>query len=83
MFKALIREQKKALVPAVASALLPGLGQLINGDVNKALAVFAIAAITGAGFIGVIPILGPLAGWLYGAVWLYAVGDAFVRGKRR
>lgn len=71
------------LVPAVCSALIPGVGQLINGDTDKAIGVLVVAAVSGASFLGVIPILGSLASLIYGATWLYAVGDGFVQGRKK
>ena len=49
-------------VPAVASGFVPGLGQLMNGESDKALGVFVVAAICGGGLLGGIlggiPIIG-------------------------
>jgi TM2 domain-containing membrane protein YozV len=71
------------VVPAVCSALIPGVGQLINGDTDKAIGVFVVAAVSGASFVGAIPILGSLAGLIYGATWLYGVADGFVQGRKK
>ena len=87
MSKALVRRSRggggSGVVPAVASAFIPGVGQLINGETDKAIGVFVVAAIAGASFIGAIPLLGGLASLVYGATWLYGVGDAYVQGRRR
>jgi len=71
------------VVPAVCSALIPGVGQLINGDTDKAIGVFVVAAISGASIIGAIPVLGSVAGLVYGATWLYGVADGFVQGRKK
>jgi TM2 domain-containing membrane protein YozV len=69
-------------VPAVASALVPGLGQLLNRDSNKALGVFVVAA-TGVFFLSKLPLIGGLA-WLAGAgAWVYGVIDGYYHGKRK
>ena len=53
MSKALIKrgsgggDPASGIVPAVASAIIPGVGQLINGETDKAIGVFAVAAISG------------------------------------
>ena len=66
------------MVPAVASALIPGVGQLINGEGDKALGVFAAFVVTGLGF------LGPRFRWLEtvaavacAGTWLYGIGDGY------
>jgi hypothetical protein len=71
------------VVPAVCSALVPGVGQLINGETDKALGVFVVAAVSGASFFGAIPVLGSIAGLVYGATWLYGVADGFVQGRKK
>lgn len=89
MSKALVRSTRggkdnvAGIVPAVASALIPGLGQLLNGDGDKALGVFAVAAISGASFLGAIPLLGGAAALVYAGTWLYGVADGFLEGRRR
>ena len=83
MSKALVkRGSGSGVVPAVASALIPGVGQLVNGEVDKAIGVFVVAAISGASFLGAIPLLGSIAGLVYGATWLYGVADGYIQGKK-
>ncbi|MCA9671938.1 MAG: hypothetical protein KC503_40340 [Myxococcales bacterium] len=72
----------KGVVSGVASGVVPGLGQLINGEGDKALGVFAVSAIAGLGLWSAIPILGPVAGLVGGATWLYGVADGYLTGKR-
>jgi TM2 domain-containing membrane protein YozV len=67
----------------VCSALIPGVGQLVNGETDKAIGVFVVSVVAGAGFIGAIPILGPIAGLVGVATWLYGVGDAYVTGRKK
>ena len=57
MSKALVRREGgggsgngSGVVPAVCSAIIPGVGQLVNGETDKAIGVFAIYAVAGAGF---------------------------------
>ena len=71
------------MVPAVCSVVVPGLGQLVNGETDKAIGVFAVYAVAGASFIGAIPFLGSAAVMVAGAAWLYGVADAYVSGKRK
>jgi len=71
------------VIPAVCSAVIPGVGQLVNGETDKAIGVFVVAAVTGASFIGAIPLLGGVAGLVYGATWLYGVADGFVQGRKK
>ena len=70
-------------VPAVCSAFIPGLGQLVNGEGDKALGVFAVATVAGLGFIGAIPLIGTLAGAVYGVTWIYGVADGYLTGRKK
>jgi TM2 domain-containing membrane protein YozV len=87
MSKALVKHSGSGsgsgVVPAVCSALIPGVGQLVNGEVDKAIGVFAVAAISGASFLGAIPLIGGLAGLIYGATWIYGVADGYIQGKKK
>jgi TM2 domain-containing membrane protein YozV len=89
MSKALVKsvrdrsDSSSGIVPAVCSAFIPGVGQLINGESDKAIGVFLVAAVSGASFIGAIPLIGSVAGLVYGATWLYGVADGFIQGRRR
>lgn len=84
MSKALVRRGSgNGVVPAVCSALIPGVGQLVNGDTEKAIGVFAVAVVAGSSFLGAIPLLGGAAALVYGAVWLYGVADGYITGKSK
>lgn len=85
MSKALIPSGSTAsgVVPAVCSAIVPGLGQLVNKQTDKAIGVFAVYTVAGASLLGALPILGPVAGVVAGATWLYGVFDGYVTGKKR
>jgi TM2 domain-containing membrane protein YozV len=83
MSKALVRRSSGGgVVPALCSAVLPGVGQLVNGDTDKAIGVLVVAGVSGLGFLGAIPLIGTVAGLVYGATWVYAVADGYVQGKR-
>jgi hypothetical protein len=71
------------VVPAVASAIIPGVGQLVNGETDKAIGVFVVAVIAGASFVGALPILGGVAHLIYGATWLYGVADGYFTGRKK
>jgi hypothetical protein len=84
MSKALVRRGNgNGVVPAVCSALVPGVGQLVNGDTDKAIGVFAVAVVSASSFLGAIPLLGGAAALVYGAVWLYGVADGYITGKTK
>ena len=86
MSKALVKRSGSVVdgaVPAVASAVIPGLGQLINGQGDKALGVFAVATIAGLGFWAGIPLIAGVAGLVGGVTWVYGVADGYVTGKRK
>ncbi|HEX7703282.1 MAG TPA: hypothetical protein VF403_21230 [Kofleriaceae bacterium] len=71
------------VVPAVCSFIIPGVGQLINGETDKAIGVFVVAAATGAAFLGGLPILGGVLGLVHIATHVYAVGDAWIQGRKK
>lgn len=88
MSKALIkssgrRDNIAGVVPAAASAVIPGLGQLINGDTDKAIGVFVVAAVSASSFLGALPLIGSLAGLVWGATWIYGVADGFLEGRKK
>ena len=88
MSKALIRSRRgkdnaAGIVPAVCSAIVPGVGQLLNGETDKALGVFVVAAVSGASLIGALPLIGSIAGLVYGATWIYGVADGFLEGRKK
>ena len=89
MSKALIksgssrRDGGSGIIPAACSAVIPGLGQLVNGDTDKALGVFVVAAVSGASFLGAIPLIGSVAGLVWGATWLYGVADGYIEGRKK
>lgn len=85
MSNALMKRKSAAsgAVPAVASAVLPGLGQLINGESDKALGVFAVAGVCGLGFIGALPLIGGVAAVVGTATWVYGVADGYVQGRKK
>ena len=84
MSKALVtRSGGSGVVPAVASLVLPGLGQAVNGEGDKALGVGVTYLVAGAGFIGAIPVIGWVAGAVALATHVYAVGDAYIQGRRK
>jgi len=68
---------------AVASGLIPGLGQLINGEGDKAVGVFAVYTVAGLSLLGAIPLIGTLAWAIGGTTWLYAVADAYVTARKK
>jgi len=89
MSKALIKssggraDNVRGIVPAVCSAVVPGVGQLINGETDKAIGVFVVAVISASGFVAAIPLIGSVAGLVYGATWLYGVADGFLEGRKK
>ncbi len=84
MSKALVRRGSgNGIVPAVCSAVIPGVGQLVNGETDKAIGVFAVAAVTGLAFLGGLPLLGGIFGLAHLATHVYAVGDAYIQGRKK
>jgi TM2 domain-containing membrane protein YozV len=77
------RDNVAGIVPAACSAVIPGLGQLVNGDTDKAIGVFVVAAVSASSFIGAIPLIGTVAGLVWGATWLYGVADGYLEGRKK
>jgi hypothetical protein len=73
----------RGVVPATASLLLPGTGQLLNGQGKKAVGVFGIAVATGAAFLTGLPLLGGIIGAAHLATHAYAVGDAYIQARKK
>src|SRR5438094_8548709 len=71
------------VVPAVCSFFIPGVGQLINGESDKALGVFVVSVATGAAFLVGLPLVGGIFGMAHAIMHLYAVGGAFVPGRKK
>jgi hypothetical protein len=86
MSKALVKtggSSGSGVVPAVASFVVPGVGQLINGETDKAIGVFVVSVVTAAAFVGGLPIIGGILGLCHAATHVYAVGDAYIQGKKK
>jgi TM2 domain-containing membrane protein YozV len=77
------RGSGNGIIPAVCSAVIPGVGQLVNGETDKAIGVFVVYAVAGAGFIGALPLLGPVAAAIAGVTWIYGVADGYITGKKK
>ena len=77
------RSKARGVVPAAASLVVPGVGQLINGQGTKALGVFGVAFATGAAFLTGLPLIGAVIGIGHLATHVYAVGDAYVTSRRK
>lgn len=84
MTKSLVKRSKaRGVVPAAASFVVPGAGQLINGQGTKALGVFGIAMATGAAVLTGLPLLGGVIGIAHLVVHGYAVGDAYIQSRKK
>ncbi|HLL25415.1 MAG TPA: hypothetical protein VK427_24935 [Kofleriaceae bacterium] len=73
----------RGIVPATASLVVPGVGQLINGQGAKAVGVFGVAMATGAAFLTGMPILGGVIGVAHLVTHAYAVGDAYIQARKK
>ena len=71
------------IVPAAASLVIPGVGQLINGESDKAIGVFVVSIATAGAFLGGLPLIGGICGLVHLATHVYAVGDAWIQGRKR
>jgi TM2 domain-containing membrane protein YozV len=69
------------IIPAVCSAIIPGVGQLVNGETDKAIGVFVVAAGAMAGVH--LPLIGGIVGLIGVGTWLYGVADGFIQGRKK
>jgi TM2 domain-containing membrane protein YozV len=84
MTTSLVKKSKaKGVVPAAASFVVPGVGQLLNGQGTKALGVFGVALATGAAFMTGLPLIGAVIGVAHLATHGYAVGDAYIQARKK
>ena len=68
--------QKNAGLAAVLSFLIPGLGQIYNGEVGKGIVIFIIQVINGflmTVFIGFVT---------WPIVWIWSIYDAYTTAER-
>lgn len=93
MSKALMRRGQvsntRGLVSGVPSLFIPGSGQIINGEGDKAL---GMAAVWGGGLAlaflgGGLPLIGGLAAWIGGTIAVgtkvVAGADGFIQGRKK
>jgi TM2 domain-containing membrane protein YozV len=75
-YSAPVREQKSPMTAGFCSSVLPGLGQVYNGETAKGYAIFIIAV---AGLV--ILVIPGLIAWLYGMYDAYAVAGKMNSGE--
>ena len=87
MSKALMKSgdpnNARGIVAGVGSMVLPGLGQLINGETDKAIGVAVVALGAGAVASIGIPLIAPVAGLVSGVTYCYGIVDGFVQGRKK
>lgn len=68
LFAYQIMEEKymMAIISAILSFIIPGLGQVINGDIKKGIILFVLALI-----------MGIIAGWIF-RTWIVYIIDLFI-----
>jgi len=73
----------RGVIAGVGSVILPGVGQLINGETNKGIGVGV--TYLGAGAIAAIgiPLIAPVAGAVACLTWIYGVADGFLQGRKK
>lgn len=71
------------IAPAGASLVVPGVGQLINGQGKKAVTVFGVALATGAAFMTGLPLLGGVIAAAHLVTHAYGVGDAYIQARKK
>lgn len=83
MSKALTRRGRSGAVPAVASLIIPGAGQILNREPDKAFVIFALWLGAALALLGAFPLSGGVAALVFIGTHVCAIGDAYVTGRRR
>ncbi|WP_256011370.1 hypothetical protein [Desertivirga xinjiangensis] len=68
-------ENQKYIIPGIASAIIPGLGQIIKGQIIKGLLIIIVGGTVGflLAWTAIVPIL----------IWAWNVYDAFTSDSER
>jgi TM2 domain-containing membrane protein YozV len=74
-------ETKNPMIALVASVVLPGLGQIYNGQTRKGIALVIVSVFLLYLIITVRTILSELANFLYIAILLYSAYDSYNTAK--
>jgi TM2 domain-containing membrane protein YozV len=86
MSNALVKSEPnngRGAVAGVASLLIPGVGQLINGETDKAIGMGAVFLVTGVGLLTGLPLIGGALALVHGCMHVYAGADAYIQGRRK
>jgi hypothetical protein len=86
MSNALVKSESnttRGAVSGIASFLIPGVGQLINGETDKALGMFAVFAVTGIAFLAHLPIVGGLMVLAHAGMHVVSGVDGYIQGKKK
>ncbi len=73
----------RGALAGVAGFLIPGLGQVMNGETDKAIGMFAVFAVTGIGLLTGLPLLGGVVALAH--VGMHVVGgiDGYIQGRKK
>jgi TM2 domain-containing membrane protein YozV len=74
-------QEKNPGIALVASIVLPGLGQIYNGQTGKGIALVIVSVFLLYLIITVRTIVSELADFLYLAIWLYSAYDSYNTAK--
>jgi TM2 domain-containing membrane protein YozV len=86
MSKALVKSESSSsqgVVPGVASLLIPGVGQLINGETDKAIGMGAVFVVTGIGLLTGLPLVGGVLALAHLGMHAVAGADAYIQGRKK
>lgn len=73
----------RAAIPGVTSFFIPGSGQVINGQAEKGIGVFAVwGGAAAVAWLG-LPLITPIAAGAAGLMALYAAADGAIHGYRK
>ncbi len=73
----------RGAVAGVASLLIPGVGQLMNGETDKAIGMFAVFAVTGIGLLTGLPLVGGVLALAHAGMHVVGGIDGYIQGRKK
>jgi len=86
MSTALVKTQPnnaRGAVAGIAGLLIPGVGQLMNGETDKAIGMFAVFAVTGIGLLTGLPLVGGILALAHAGMHVVAGADGYIQGRKK
>jgi TM2 domain-containing membrane protein YozV len=73
----------RGVVAGVAGFLIPGLGQWMNGETDKAIGMGAVFVVTGIGLLAGLPLLGGVVAIAHAGMHVVGGIDGYIQGRKK